>query len=118
MATYSKHLLSGSTNGKNISVTGTSTGASVTVHTATSGTSNLDEIWLYATNTSGTARVLSIEFGGTTDQDDLIELEIADDSGMTLIIPGLLLQNSLLVKAWAASADVININGYVNRITA
>jgi|TARA_R100000995_G_scaffold50336_1_gene24273 hypothetical protein len=118
MATYSKHLLSGSTNGKNISVTGTSTGASVTVHTATSGTSNLDEIWLYATNTTATARVLTIEFGGTTDQDDLIELEIAADSGMTLIIPGLLLQNSLVVKAFAAAGDAINLNGYVNRITA
>ena len=118
MATYSKQLLSGSTNGKNISVTGTATGASVTVHTATSGTSNLDEIWLYAANTSAAAVVLTIEFGGTTDQDDLIELEIAADSGMTLIIPGLLLQNSLVVKAFAASANVINLNGYVNRITA
>ena len=118
MATYSKHLLSGSTNGKNISVTGNATGSAVTVHTATSGTSNLDEIWLYATNTSAAGVVLTIEFGGTTNQDDYIELELAADSGMTLIIPGLLLQNSLLVKAWAASADVININGYVNRITA
>ena len=118
MATYSKHLLSGSSNGKNISVTGNATGSAVTVHTAISGTSNLDEIWLYATNTSAAAVVLTVEFGGTTDQDDYIELELAADSGMTLIIPGLLLQNSLLVKAWAASADVININGYVNRITA
>ena len=118
MATYSKHLLSGSTNGKNISVTGNATGSAVTVHTAISGTSNLDEIWLYATNTSATARVLTIEFGGTTDQDDLIELEIGADSGMTLIIPGLLLQNSLVVKAFAAAGDEINLNGYVNRITA
>ena len=118
MATYSKHLLSGSTNGKNISVTGNATGSAVTVHTAISGTSNLDEIWLYATNTSAAAVVLTVEFGGTTDQDDYIELELAADSGMTLIIPGLLLQNSLLVKAWAASGNVININGYVNRITA
>lgn len=118
MATYSKHLLSGSTNGKNISVTGNATGSAVTVHTATSGTSNLDEIWLYATNTSAAAVVLTVEFGGTTNQDDYIELELAADSGMTLIIPGLLLQNSLVVKAWAATADVININGYVNRITA
>ncbi len=118
MATYSKHLLSGSTNGKNISVTGANTGAAVTVHTATSGTSNLDEIWLYAANTSAAASVLTIEFGGTTDQDDQIQLELAADSGMTLIIPGLLLQNSLVVKAFAADANVINLNGYVNRITA
>jgi hypothetical protein len=45
-------------------------------------------------------------------------VSIAADSGMTLIIPGLLLQNSLVVKAFAASANVINLNGYVNRITA
>jgi len=118
MATYSKHLLSGSTNGKNISVTGANTGAAVTVHTAVAGTSDLDELWVYAANTSGAASVLTIEFGGTTDQDDLIELEVAADSGMTLLVPGLLLQNGLLVKAFAADANVININGYVNRITA
>ena len=116
MATYSKELLSGSTQGKNISVTGTTTGASVTVHTAVSGTTDLDEIWLYACNTSATARVLTIEYGGTTDQDDLVELEIAADSGWGLACPGLLLQNGLVVKAFAAAGDVININGFVNRI--
>ena len=116
MATYSKELLSGSTQGKNISVTGTATGSSVTVHTAVSGTTDLDEIWLYACNTSATARVLTIEYGGTTDQDDLVELEIAADSGWVLICPGLLLQNGLIVKAFAAAGDVININGFVNRI--
>ena len=116
MATYSKELLSGSTQGKNISVTGTATGASVTVHTAVSGTTDLDEIWLYACNTSATARVLTIEYGGTTDQDDLVELEIAADSGWVLVCPGLLLQTGLVVKAFAAAADVININGFVNRI--
>ncbi len=118
MATYSKELLSGSTNGKNISVTGNATGSAVTVHTVGSGTSNKDEIWVYACNTSASAVVLTIEFGGTTDQDDYIELELAADSGMTLIIPGFLLNNSLIVKAWAATANVININGFVNRITA
>ena len=48
MATYSKELLSGSTSGKNISVTGINTAASVVVHTATAGASNMDEIWVYA----------------------------------------------------------------------
>jgi len=118
MATYSKEKLSGGTNGKNISVTGTSSGAAVTIHTAGSGTSNKDEIWVYACNTSASAVVLTVMYGGTTDQDDYVELELAADSGMTLIIPGFLLDNSLIVKAFAATANVININGYVNRITA
>ena len=49
MATYSKQLLSGSTNGKGIKIANTST----TVHTAVAGTSDIDEIWLYAVNSSG-----------------------------------------------------------------
>ena len=44
MATYSKVKLSGSDDGRNISVTGTATGTSVTVHQAGAGTSNMDEI--------------------------------------------------------------------------
>jgi len=34
------------------------------------------------------------------------------------VVPGLLLNGGLTIKAWAASANVVNINGYVNRITA
>ncbi len=48
MATYSKVLLSGSTNGKGIKIASSST----TVHTAIAGTSSIDEIWLYAVNSS------------------------------------------------------------------
>jgi hypothetical protein len=118
MATYSKEFLSGSTNGKNISITSTTAGSPVTIHTAGSGTSNRDEIWVYACNTSASAVVLTVQYGGTTDQDDYIELELAADSGMTLIVPGFLLDNSLIVKAHAATANVINVNGFVNRITA
>ena len=118
MATYSKELLSGSTSGKNISVTGINTAASVVVHTAVAGASDMDEIWIYACNTSAAAVVLTLEYGGVTDQDDLIELELAADSGMTLLIPGFLLNGGLIVNAFAATINVININGYVNRITA
>jgi len=118
MATYSKVKLSGSDDGRNISVTGNATGSSVTVHQAGAGTTNMDEIWIYACNTSASAVVLTIEYGNTTDQDDLIELELAADSGMTLIVPGFLLMDSLYVKAFAATPNVININGFVNRITA
>ena len=50
MATYSKQLLSGGTNGKNIKVAATAT-AGTTIHTANAGTTDIDEIWLYACNT-------------------------------------------------------------------
>jgi hypothetical protein len=117
MATYSKQLLSGSTNGKNVKVVATAT-AGTTIHTAVSGTSDMDEIWLYACNTDSTDRKLTLEFGGTTSPDDLVEVTIGTEAGWVLVCPGVLLQNSLVVKAFAAAANVVVINGYVNRITA
>ena len=117
MATYSKVLLSGCTNGKQIKVAATAT-AGTTIHTATSGTSNLDEIWLYAVNSSSSAVKLTIEWGEATAPDGNIEVTVPAEDGYMLVVPGLLLQNSLVVKAFAGTTNVILINGYVNRITA
>jgi hypothetical protein len=116
MATYSKQLLSGSTNGKGIKVVQTAT-AGTTIHTAVSGTSSIDEVWLYAHNTSSAAVKLTLEWGGVAAPDDHIEINIgAEGTGLILVAPGILLQNSLVVRAFAATANVINIFGYVNRI--
>jgi len=115
MATYSKVKLSGGTDGKSIKVAATGT-PGTTIHTAHA--TDLDEIWLYAVNSDSTARKLTIEFGGTSAPDDLIELTIQPESGLVLVVPGLVLTNSLVVKAFAASANLVLINGYVNRITA
>lgn len=116
MATFSKNLLSGSTNGKAILVSGTATASANTIHTAVSGTSSLDEIWLYAVNTSTTAVKLTIEWGETTAPNGNIEATIPPEGGPVLITPGLLLQNGLLVKAFAGTTNVITIHGFVNRI--
>jgi hypothetical protein len=116
MPTYSKQLLSGSTNGKGIKVAATAT-AGTLIHTAVSGTSSLDEVWLYAHNTSSAAVKLTLEWGGVAAPDDHIEITIgAEGTGLVLIAPGILLQNSLVVRAFAATANVLNIFGYVNRI--
>jgi hypothetical protein len=114
MATYSKVLLSGSTNGKGIKIASTSTA----VHAAIAGTSSIDEIWLYAVNSSAADVKLTLEWGGTTDPDDTIESTITAESGLTLIAPGIPLQNGLIVNAKGATTNVILIHGYVNRITA
>ena len=116
MATFSKQLLSGSTNGKAIKVVATAT-AGTLIHTAASGTSTIDEIWLYAHNTSSAAVKLTIEWGEATAPDGHIEINIgAEGTGMVLVAPGIPLQNSLVVRAFAGTANVINIFGYVNRI--
>ena len=115
MATYSKQKLSHNTNGKNIKVTTTAT-AGDDIHTAVSGTSDWDEVWLYACNTDSTDRKLTIEWGGVASPDDLTEVTIEAEAGWVLVCPGLLLQNGLVVKAFAAAANVVNINGFVNKI--
>lgn len=117
MATFSKQLLSGSTNGKGIKVSGTTSGAAVTIHTAASGTSTIDEVWVYAHNTSSTAVKLTLEWGETAAPDGHIEVNVgAEGTGLILVTPGIPLNNSLLVKAFAGTANVINLFGYVNRI--
>ena len=117
MATFSKTILSGSTNGKPILVSSNvGGGQGNTIHTAQSGTSGLDEIWLYASNNSATTVKLTVEYGGTAAEQN-IELNIPGESGLVLVIPGLVLNNSLVVSAFAATQNVISISGYVNRIS-
>jgi len=114
-AVYSKQKLSSSTDGQMITVTATaSTGTRI--HTAQSGTTNFDEIWIYATNINVSSVNLTIEWGtiGSTNE---IKLSIPAQSGLTLIIPGLVLQNSAAVTAYASIANMILLSGYVNRIS-
>jgi hypothetical protein len=113
--TFSKTLLSGSTNGASILVSASATPGTV-IHTSQSGTSGLDEVWLYADNSSTSAVKLTVEFGGTAEKDQ-IEISIAGESGLILVVPGLVLNNSLVVRAFAGTANVISISGYVNRIS-
>jgi len=115
VATYTKALLSGSTNGRGVKVVAVAT-AGTLIHTAVAGTAAWDEVWLYAVNIDTTARKLTIEWGDPA-VDDNIELTIPAESGLVLTVPGLLIQNELTVKAFASSANVVIIHGYVNEIT-
>lgn len=111
--TISKELLSGSTSGRPIKVAATAT-AGTTIHTAHATAK--DEVTLYATNTDSVDRVLTLEWGGTTSPDDLIKNTIP--AGETILVaPGLPVTASVVVRAFAAAANVINITGYVNRIS-
>lgn len=120
MATFSKQILSGSTDGRAIKVAATSS-PGTTIHTASSTTTTFDEIWIYAQNTDTTDRKLTVQWGGTTSPDDDIEYTVKAENGLYLIIPGLILKGNaspLVVRAFAATTNVITITGYVNRITA
>lgn len=113
MATYSKQLLTGSTSGKPIAVAATATPGTI-IHTAHA--TSFDEIWIYAVNTSVSSVKLTIEYGGVTNAENM-EITITGESGLMLIIPGLILTGSNVVRAFAGTTNVISISGYVNRIT-
>lgn len=119
MATFTKTLLSGSTQGQPITVVATvSTGT--TIHATGTSSSTIDEVWLYANNTSTSPVVLTIQFGGTGAVQHAKPITLAPQSGDVLVIGGLPLTGTgsaaNSVYAFAGTASVITISGYVNRI--
>ena len=119
MATFTKVLLSGSTQGQPITVVQTaSTGT--TIHTTGTSSSILDEVWLYAVNSSASSVKLTIEWGEASAPDGNIEVTVLPEAGLVTVIPGLLIKGNataLVVKAFAGTANVIMIHGFVNQIT-
>jgi len=117
MPTIAKEILSGSTNGRGVEVTGANSGAAVTLHTATTGGSNadIDEIFIYATNIDTSQILLTIEFGGSDSPDDHILAKIPAQTTV-LVVPGLILRAGLEVKAFAGTGNKITCHGFVNRI--
>jgi hypothetical protein len=122
MATAARRLLSGSTDGMPISVTGTSYAARVTIHTATAATGvagETDEIYLWVNNTSTSAVTVTLQWGATdTDPFKVAKaFSIPASSPPVPLVTGLSLNNAAVVSAFAGTANVLNITGHVNRVT-
>jgi len=120
MATFSKLLLSGSSQGKAIKVSATaSTGT--TIHATGTSSSAIDEVWLYAYNSSTGPVTLTVQYGGTTAVDNDIKIDLPPTSGLTLVVAGLVLTGTgsaaNTIYAYAGTTDVVTISGYVNRIS-
>lgn len=114
MASYTKVKLSQSVNGLSVLVAAVAITGTL-IHA--SDASALDETWLWATNTNTGTVKLTVEWGGETVPNDIIEQFIPPESGLILVIPGLLITGSKNIRAIAGVANVINLHGYVNRIT-
>ena len=110
--TITKVKLSASTNGRGVKVAATAT-AGTTIHTADA--TALDEIVTYVTNTSSTDCSLTFEFGGTTSPDDNMKFIVPANETIPCI-PGIPLTGSVVVRAFAAVANVLIVFGFVNRI--
>ena len=120
MATFTKVPFSAQTDGQPIKVVATaSTGT--TIHTTGTSATAYDEIWLYAYNSSTGPILLTVQYGGTATPDDDIKISIPSQSGLTLVVPGLILAGTgsagNTVAAYAGTANVVTVSGYVNRIS-
>lgn len=118
MASYSRVLLSGSTSGRNIPVAATAT-AGTLIHTAVSGSSAFDEVYLWAANVTASPATLTIEWGGVTDPGDHMvkSFSIPANSPPIPVATGQVLNGGLVVRAFGGTAGAINISGFVNRIS-
>ena len=116
MPTMSKEILSASTNGKGIKVAATGTQGTL-IHTATTGGSNtdIDEVFIYASNPTSTQRLLTIEFGGATVPDDQIAVQVPAHTTM-LVVPGLIMRAGLELRAFCSDNSSVTLHGFVNRI--
>lgn len=121
MARFSTIVLSGSTNGLNILVTGTATGNANTVHTAAATQPGYDEVWVYGHNFATADRSVTLLWGPTTSIGNRITYTVPSLNGLYLIVPGLPLQNANVISAIATAAGAsgggVSLYGYANRVT-
>ncbi len=107
MTTFAAVTPTGSTNNKQIKVHATS-GTGTTVHQVTTG--KTAEITIKATNTSASAVLLTLQWGGTTDPDNLTKITVNPQIGDLLVKYRSRLTGNLTVTAIAATADVIMLD--------
>jgi len=123
MATFSKLCLqpAGTTGtGLQIKVAATGT-AGTAIHTCSATATTIDEITLFAVNSSASDVKLTIEWGEATAPDGNIEVTIAAEGGYKLVVDACPVQGNAsakVIRAFAATANVILVNGFVNRVTA
>ena len=124
MATYSKEFFTGSATdegGTGIALA-VDSGTFTTIHTTPTTTTTLDEIWMYAVNSHSADLKVTIQFGGVEEPEDYIETTVTAESGLVLLVPGLILQGKAstgqIILGAAATGDEVAVYGYVNRITA
>lgn len=117
MATYSRVLLSGSTNGKVVIVAATATPGTV-IHTAVAGALAFDELYLWASNVTALPATLTIEWGGVADPGShLVKAYVIPANSPPIpIATGQVLNNGIVCGAFSATGNAINLSGYVNRI--
>ncbi len=119
-------VLSGSTSGRPITVAALAASCNMVVHTvdaAVTGADNVDEVWLwafpYATATA-CSRQLFLQIGTDSTADMVHALVVRDQAlpGPTLVLPGININNSLKITAWATACMDIGLVGHAFKVRA
>ena len=107
--------LSGSTDGRPIAVAATSS-PGTTIHTAQSTTDDrYDWVELSFNNIDSVSRNLTIEWGGTSASDRIMDAVPIPANSPQFTLPPRPLRNGLLIKAYGSAASIFNISGRVLR---
>lgn len=126
--TISKRVFSSSTDGQSIPISATAGATTILIHTGLTGTQSMDEVYLYAQNNFSQAAEVILEIGVSTTNIHVAAI-IPPREGPQLVLPGTLLMGSATaptIRAYVglnasgslvASAGVVSVLGYVNRIT-
>ena len=123
MAALTKHLLSESLSGRAINVTSTASISATTFHVAGDGMANYDECWIYAYNHHSDDIQTTILWGMSSlsaddiRNEDKTSMNIPFQSGRVLVMDGRLIQNGLSACVYSEVAGVVNIDGFINRVT-
>lgn len=117
MPTFTRVVLSGSTNGLPVPVVAVAT-AGTLIHTVTNVATASDEVYLWVSNVTAAPATLTIEWGGVTDPGSHLckALSIAANSAPILVANGIALAGGLVIRAFSGTASALNITGYANRI--
>jgi hypothetical protein len=116
MATFTKEKASASTGGKNIAIAATATPGTA-LHTTGTSSTTIDEVTLELCNTANAARLVTLEWGGTTSADNV---KLSLDPYEIRVFTGILMGDGTTGRTVAAFADVSGVNAHiwVNRIAA
>lgn len=117
MTTILRLPLSGKTDWRPIGITEDATPGDV-IHTATSTTDVVDEVWLWCNNYSGAVTQLWLEFDdGSVTTEKMVSLP---SDGEYLVCPGITYAGGLIIRAFVgtggATDGTVVIDGHVNRL--
>lgn len=114
MASISRRILSGSTNGRPIAVTAT-TSPGTTLNVASATTINM--VTIAAKNTATVARTFTIEWGSTSTSSHIIGV-VPPQDGLYMLVDNMPISGTTAtIAAFATATSGLDILGYVDAFT-